>query len=155
MRIEDVVRSKGSDVFTIAPDASVRELLAALARHNVGALVVSPRSGDDAAEGGDGDDAPVVAGIVSERDVVRRLHDRGTDVLDAPVSAIMTTTVTTCSPDASVADLEQLMTDRRIRHVPVVRDNTLVGVVSIGDVVKHRIAALEHERSNLIGYIAG
>lgn len=147
MRIEDVVRSKGSDVFTIAPDASVRELLAALAEHNVGALVVSPAE--------PGEDGPAVAGIVSERDIVRRLHDRGLDVLDAPVSAIMTTTVTTCAPEDSVADLERTMTDHRIRHVPVVRGNALVGVVSIGDIVKHRIVELEHERSNLIGYIAG
>lgn len=141
MLIQDVLRSKGDTVFTIGPDATVTELLATLAEHNVGALVVSP-------------DGAAVAGIVSERDVVRRLHDRGTAVLDDPVSSIMTSAVTTCTGQESVEDLMRLMTDHRIRHVPVVRDDVLAGVISIGDVVKHRIGELEHERSSLIGYIA-
>ena len=142
MRIQDVLRSKGDRVYTISPEATVNELLATLAQHNVGALVVSA-------------DGSTVAGIVSERDVVRRLHDNGVEVLDGAVSAIMTSTVTTCSEQDSVEDLMRLMTDRRIRHVPVLRDGELVGVISIGDVVKNRIGELEHERSNLIGYIAG
>lgn len=142
MRIQDVLRVKGEQVFSINLDATVTELLAALAEHNVGALVVCNH--DD-----------TVAGIVSERDVVRRLHDRGTTVLDAPVSAIMTTNVTTCTEKDSVEELMRLMTDQRIRHVPVVRDGQLAGVISIGDVVKNRIGELEHERENLIGYIAG
>ncbi len=142
MRIHDVLRTKGAEVFTISPDATVTELLAALARHNVGALVVSA-------------DGTTVAGIVSERDVVRRLDDRGTAVLGEPVSAIMTSAVTTCTGQETVEDLMRLMTDHRIRHVPVVRDDALIGVISIGDVVKNRIGELEHERSNLIGYIAG
>ena len=142
MRIQDVLRVKGEQVFSISPDATVTELLASLAERNVGALVVC--ADDDS-----------VAGIVSERDVVRRLNDRGTAVLQAPVSSIMTTTVTTCTEQDAVEELMRLMTDRRIRHVPVVRDGRLVGVISIGDVVKHRIGELEHERQNLIGYIAG
>lgn len=142
MRIRDVLRSKGDAIFTIEPDASVHELLARLSGYNVGALVVSP-------------DGRTVAGIVSERDVVRRLHDSGPGVLADPVSAIMTSTVTTCGEQDSVEDLMRLMTDYRIRHVPVLRDGRLVGVVSIGDVVKNRIGELEYERSNLIGYIAG
>jgi CBS domain-containing protein len=142
MRIQDVLRVKGEQVYTIDPDATVEELLAALAEHNVGALVVC--NDDDS-----------VAGIVSERDVVRRLHDRGTAVLRAPVSEIMTTSVTTCTEQDSVEELMRLMTDHRIRHVPVVRDGRLAGVISIGDVVKNRIGELEHERENLIGYIAG
>ena len=142
MRIREVLRSKGNAVFTIGPDASVHELLARLSGHNVGALVVSP-------------DGRTVAGIVSERDVVRRLHDFGLAVLAKPVSAIMTSTVTTCGEQDSVEDLMRLMTDHRIRHVPVLRDGRLVGVISIGDVVKNRIGELEYERSNLIGYIAG
>jgi CBS domain-containing protein len=142
MRIQDVLRVKGEQVFSIGPDATVTELLAALAEHNVGALLVC--NPDD-----------TVAGIVSERDVVRRLHDRGTAVLDLAVSAIMTTNVTTCTEKDSVEELMRLMTDLRIRHVPVMRDGQLAGVISIGDVVKNRIGELEHERENLIGYIAG
>ncbi|HET8640456.1 MAG TPA: CBS domain-containing protein [Pseudonocardiaceae bacterium] len=142
MRIQDVLRAKGGEVYTISPEATVTELLARLASHNVGALVVCA-------------DDDTVAGIVSERDVVRRLDDRGTEVLGSTVSQIMTTTVTTCSERDAVEELMRLMTDRRIRHVPVVRDGRLVGLISIGDVVKHRIGELEHERQNLIGYIAG
>ena len=142
MRIRDVLRSKGDAVFTISPDATVNDLLAALADHNVGALVVSA-------------DGSTVVGIVSERDVVRRIQGSGISVLDGPVSTIMTSTVTTCREEDNVEDLMRLMTDQRIRHVPVERDGVLVGVISIGDVVKNRIGELEHERSNLIGYIAG
>jgi|SRR5215207_1168044 len=142
MRIQDVLRAKGGEVFTISPEATVTELLTRLASHNVGALVVCA-------------DDDTVAGIVSERDVVRRLDDRGIEVLGATVSQIMTTTVTMCSEQDAVEELMRLMTDRRIRHVPVVRDGRLVGLISIGDVVKHRIGELEHERQNLIGYIAG
>jgi CBS domain-containing protein len=141
MLIQDVLRAKGDSVFTIGPDATVTELLATLAEHNVGALVVSA-------------DGSTVAGIVSERDVARRLNEHGTAVLDRPVSEIMTSSVTTCTGQESVEDLMRLMTDHRIRHVPVVRDGALAGVISIGDVVKHRIGELEHERSSLIGYIA-
>jgi|SRR5215217_7361319 len=142
MRIHDVLRSKGTTVYTIRPDATVTELLEILARHNVGALVVSS-------------DGTGVDGIVSERDVVRRIQDRGVRVLDEPVSSIMTSTVTTCTEQDTVEDLMRLMTDRRIRHVPVLRGGSLAGVISIGDVVKNRIGELEHERRNLIGYIAG
>ena len=142
MRIQDVLRSKGDTVFTIGPSSTVTDLLDALARHNVGALVVST-------------DGSAVDGIVSERDIVRRIQDRGVTVLGSPVSEIMTSTVTTCTEQDTVEDLMRLMTDRRIRHVPVLRDGVLAGVISIGDVVKNRIGELEHERSNLIGYIAG
>jgi CBS domain-containing protein len=142
MRIREVLRSKGSAVFTISPDATVSELLDVLAQHNVGALVVSA-------------DGTTVAGIVSERDVVRRLQDRGTDILGDAVSSIMTSTVTTCSEQDTVEDLMREMTNRRIRHIPVMRDGALIGVISIGDMVKSRIGELEYERSNLIGYIAG
>lgn len=139
MRINDIIQSKPSiDVVTISPGATVRELLALLAEHNIGALVVS----------GDGAE---VAGIVSERDVVRRLND--TDILDGPVSEIMTTTVRTATPDAHVDDLMALMTEHRVRHVPVVSDGGLIGIISIGDVVKHRISELEFERDQLDSYV--
>ncbi len=140
MKISDVLRSKGSDVVTIAPDDSVATLLGLLAEHRIGAVVVS---------GGDG----AVDGIVSERDIVRRLHSLGAAVLEEPVSAIMTAEVHTCSTHDDVRDLAARMTERRIRHVPVVEDGTLVAIVSIGDVVKHRIRDLAAERDQLEAYI--
>ncbi|RLV50990.1 CBS domain-containing protein [Nocardioides mangrovicus] len=140
MLIKDVLATKpDSEVITIAPDAGVRELIAQLAEHNVGALVVS-------------DDGSRVAGIVSERDVVRRLVD-GDAVLEAPVSQIMTSLVASCGPGDDLDDLMALMTERRIRHVPVLEDDALVGVVSIGDVVKSRIGQLEFERDQLDSYV--
>jgi CBS domain-containing protein len=140
MRIHDVLRGKPTqDVITISPDASVRDLLRLLAEHNVGALVVSTDGAD-------------VAGIVSERDVVRCLND-DQQVLDGPVSAIMTATVRTADRDAQVDDLMALMTEHRVRHVPVLTDGRLTGIVSIGDVVKHRISQLEFERDQLDSYV--
>ena len=140
MRIAHLLKRKGPGVVTVDPAASVREALALLAGHGIGALVVSP--------GGE-----QVAGIVSERDVVRALHASGAGVLDAPVSELMTAQVHTCVPEASVHDLARTMTDHRVRHVPVVDDGRLVGIVSIGDVVKARLDELEEERAHLVGYI--
>jgi len=140
MRIGDVLGAKPStDVVTITPDAGVRDLIALLAEHNVGALIVS----------GDGS---TVDGIVSERDVVRHLHHDGT-VINNTVGAIMTEVVETCEPDTTLDDLMKVMTDRRIRHVPVVKDGGLVGIVSIGDIVKHRIDQLQFERDQLDSYV--
>ena len=140
MKINDVVHHKSSqDVVTISPDATVRDLIALLAEHNVGALVVS-------------DDGERVTGIVSERDVVRQLHSDA-DVLERPVSQIMTTDVRTCSGSDAVTDLMQTMTEHRIRHVPVVADGKLTGIISIGDVVKSRIGELEFERDQLDTYL--
>ena len=140
MQIAQLLRRKGPDVATVAPDRSVREALAMLAEHGIGALVVS--AGGDA-----------VDGIVSERDVVRALHASGPGVLDGPVSALMTADVHTCVPGASVHDLARTMTDHRVRHVPVVEDGRLLGIVSIGDVVKARLDELEDERAHLVDYI--
>jgi CBS domain-containing protein len=140
MRIKDVIHAKGSQaVVTIGPDASVRELVALLAEHNVGALVVS-------------EDGERVAGIVSERDVVRRLHDDD-GVLDTAVSSIMTADVHTCAAEDALTDLMQAMTEHRVRHVPVVADGRLTGIISIGDVVKNRIGELEFERDQLDSYV--
>src|SRR3954470_1746043 len=140
MRISDVLSSKpGGQVVTIPPDATVRDLLALLARYNIGAVVVS----------GDGQ---AVDGIVSERDVVRRLHDDDR-VLDGPVSAIMTSDVQTCQADTPVDDLRVVMTERRIRHVPVVADGHLTGIISIGDVVKSSLDQLRFERDQLDSYV--
>ena len=140
MRIADVLRTKGSAVATIDQDVPVSELLRALAEHNVGAIVVVGAGG--------------VAGIVSERDVVRRLHESGADLLSSPVSEIMTTEVFTCSPTDTVDSLTVVMTERRFRHVPVISNGQLVGIVSIGDVVKSRIGQLEQSQDQLQAYIA-
>jgi CBS domain-containing protein len=142
MRINDVLRRKGDLVVTIAPDERVSVLLDALAEHKVGALVVA---------GADGS----VEGIVSERDVVRHLQARGAGILDDPVSGIMTSPVHTAVPETTLEELMVLMTERRFRHVPVVVDGRLVGIVSIGDVVKHRIDELQSERDQLTAYITG
>lgn len=141
MRIADILHTKGADVLTIRPDATVRDLVTKLAENNVGALVVT----------GDGTS---VDGIVSERDVVRCVH-AGADALDQQVAKIMTTDVALSEPTETVDHLMQLMTDRRIRHVPVVVDGRLGGIISIGDVVKSRIGELEFEREQLSSYIAG
>ena len=139
MRIADVLRNKGAEVATIAPDATVAELLDGLSGHNIGAMVVV--------------DAGAVAGIVSERDVVRKLHEHGPDVLGLSVAAIMTTVIATCGPESSVNDLTELMTEKRVRHIPVLVDGRLAGIVSIGDVVKTRMDELKTEREQLQAYI--
>ena len=140
MRISDVIRRKGGDVVTVRSDASVTELLALLFEHHIGAVVVS-------------DDGESVHGIVSERDIVRHLHTDGAAIMDAPVEQIMTAEVHTCSPEDVLDDLETAMTERRIRHVPVVVDGKLHAIVSIGDVVKNRIDDLQSERDQLRTYI--
>ena len=141
MRVSDLLTGKGASVRTIAPTALVTDLLAVLAENNIGAVVV--------AEDGR------LAGIVSERDVVRRLHDTGTEILDGPVSDVMTTLVATCRASDAVETLTVLMTERRIRHVPVIDGaGMLIGIISIGDVVKSRIDQLEVDRQQLEAYIA-
>ena len=140
MRIRDIMRTKGDVVATVRPDATVRELLATLAEHNIGAVVVSA-------------DESTIAGIASERDVVRHLHARGDGLLTSPVSEIMTSDVRTCGLDDHVDELRRVMTQHRIRHLPVLRDGRLAGIVSIGDVVKSAIDELETERAHLVGYI--
>lgn len=142
MRINDVLSGKGSqNVVTVQPDASVRELLGILAEHNIGALVVSV-------------DGSSVDGIVSERDVVRHLH-RDEAVLDSPVSAIMSADVRSCHGQDTVDEVMALMTELRVRHVPVVKDGSLQGIVSIGDVVKSRMSELTFERDQLDAYVQG
>ncbi len=140
MLLNDVLRSKGNRVVTVPPDCDVRSLLAVLAEHGIGAAVVSS-------------DGETVEGIVSERDVVRAIADRGAGVLDERVLAICTTDVHTCTPDARIDDLMRVMTEKRIRHVPVVVDGRLRGIVSIGDVVKRRMEELESEKAALSDYI--
>ena len=140
MQVRDLLRHKGRGVATVSPEVTVADLLSRLAENNVGAMVVTSQSGS-------------VRGIVSERDVVRALHRTGSSLLTEPVSSIMTSAVTTTTPDDSVESLARIMTESRIRHLPVIEDGRLAGIVSIGDVVKNRIDQLESERESLIGYI--
>ncbi len=140
MRISDVIGTKSSkNVITISPDATVRDLIRMLGEHNVGALIVSA-------------DGSAVDGIVSERDVVRHLLDSD-DILDGAVSAIMTVDVATAEPSTSLDEMRVLMTERRIRHVPVVTDGKLTGIISIGDVVKAAMDQLTFERDQLDSYV--
>jgi CBS domain-containing protein len=140
MRIREILRTKGSDVVVIAPESSVRDLVRLLKEHNLGAVIVSS-------------DGSTMVGIVSERDVVRRLAT-DPDVLSATVSDVMTEVVHTCTAHDSVESLMATMTDHRIRHLPVLDDDgRLCGIVSIGDVVKSTITQLQFERDQLQDYV--
>ena len=127
-------------VVTVTRDATVGDVVAELTHHRVGALVVSP-------------DGRRIEGIVSERDIVKRLSVLNTKLLGEPVSSIMSTEVRVCAPTDDVESIMNLMTEQRIRHVPVVEDGRLAGIISIGDVVKSRIGELEKDRNELMEYI--
>ena len=141
MRIHEVMGAKVAhhEVVSISPDASVADLIDLLSEHNIGAVIVSA-------------DGQSIAGIVSERDVVRKIKVIDS-ILSAPVSAIMTTEVHTCASEDVLDEIRQLMTEQRVRHVPVVDDGALIGVVSIGDVVKSHINQVEYERDQLDSYV--
>ena len=140
MRISDVIRRKGDLVVTIQPDRTVEQLLDLLEEHKIGAVVVS-------------EDGVTPTGIVSERDVVRHLHSDGVAVLGETVATIMTSEVETCTPEDRIDAMARTMTERRIRHIPVLVDGQLAAIVSIGDIVKYRIDELQTERDQLVGYI--
>jgi CBS domain-containing protein len=142
MQVQEILQSKGDNVAWVAPDILVDEVLQLLAAHGVGALVVSS-------------DGQTLIGIVSERDIVRGLARSGSALLTRPVAEIMTSPVHTCSPGDTIEELMARMTDGRFRHFPVLVDGRLVGVVSIGDIVKLRLRELEDEAKNLIDYIRG
>ena len=140
MLVSDLIKRKGSAVASAPPETTVAALLDLLAEHRIGAVVVSAHGGVD--------------GIVSERDVVRALRTQGPRLLDEPISTVMTADVVITAPSGTVEDMMRLMTERRIRHVPVVtEDGQMAGIISIGDVVKSRIDELEADRDQLIGYI--
>ncbi|WP_293787685.1 CBS domain-containing protein [uncultured Aeromicrobium sp.] len=142
MRVRDVLNSKGSDrVFTASPRTTLPALLAALAEHNVGALVVSDGEG-------------TILGIVSERDIVRKFCELP-DPQSATAESIMTADIQVCRLDDPLTDLMATMTEYRVRHVPVVEDGALVGLVSIGDAVKYRMEQLQFERDQLEQYVQG
>jgi len=142
MRISHLLRVKGAQVVTVSPDTTVQRLLAVLAEHRIGAVVVSH-------------DGTTVEGIASERDIVRAFAERGAVVMSEPVTAIYTAEVHTVTPETSLEDVMRMMTERRLRHAPVVVEGGLRGIVSIGDVVKNRIDELETERAHLTDYITG
>ena len=140
MLVSDLIKRKGNAVTSAPPGTTVAALLDLLAEHRIGAVVVSAGGGVD--------------GIVSERDVVRALRTQGAGLLDQPISTVMTSDVVVTGPGDTVEDMMRLMTDRRIRHIPVVtEDGRIAGIISIGDVVKSRIDELEADRDQLIGYI--
>src|SRR5260370_19926688 len=142
MNVETILRNKGNWVATIRPDATIAEAVDILHEHRIGAIVVS--------ENGEG-----VDGILSERDIVIALADHPADLLSRSVDEIMTRTVVTCEPGDTVSDLMAEMTNRRIRHFPVVADGRLRGIVSIGDLVKSRLDEVEFQASSLRSFISG
>lgn len=141
MLIEHILATKGPDVVTTSSTATVADAVALLKTFRIGAVVVSD------------DDGATAAGILSERDIVRALADDGAAALQRPVAQVMTSEVHTCPPSATLDDLMELMTARRIRHVPVMAGGRLAGVVSIGDVVKHRVGELSVEAQTLHEYV--
>lgn len=140
MRVATILENKGSTVATINASATLAEAAGELRLRGVGALVVSM-------------DGRSIEGIISERDVVRRLAEKGAQALDEPVSQVMSAEVRTCSLSDRCDDLMRVMTEHRMRHVPVVVDGALGGIISIGDVVKHRVNELEEEAEALHDYI--
>jgi CBS domain-containing protein len=140
MNVATILDTKGRAVVTIAPNATIADALDLLRRKGIGAVVVS-------------DDGEKVGGILSERDIVHAFADRGARALEASVADLMTRHVFTCGPSDTVADLMAEMTRRRIRHLPVVENGRLAGIVSIGDVVKNRLDEVESEASSLRQFI--
>ena len=141
MTVKDILHGKGRKVVAIPPHTTVMVAIKRMKLENIAAIMVSTDSGK------------TVEGIMSERDIVRALIDHKGDVLDLPVSELMSRAIVTCAPEDSVASVMRTMTKRRFRHVPVVENGTVVGVISIGDVVKDRIDTMEMETSVLRDYI--
>lgn len=144
MKVQAMLNAKpgGAEVATIRSDITINAAIAVLKEKRIGALVVS-------------DDDKKIAGILSERDIVRGLVDHGAALLEMPVTALMTSDVKTTDPGAKIDEIMSEMTRSRIRHLPVVQDGVLCGLVSIGDVVKYRVEELESETSVLRDFIVG
>lgn len=141
MFVESILSSKGGDVYSVATSATITELIDTLAKHNIGAVLVLDDNGN-------------TAGIVSERDVVRHLARSAEGLLARPVSSLMTTSLKTCKPTDTLDTVMGIMTRGRFRHLPVMENDQLVGIISIGDVVKRKIEEVEHETEALREYIA-
>jgi CBS domain-containing protein len=141
MNVEAILRAKGSSVATIRPEATIATAVRELKTHGIGALLVSA-------------DGKGVAGILSERDIVHALAEHGEGLLAMTVDQLMTRKVVTCVPEDTVSDLMARMTQHRFRHLPVVKNGALIGIVSIGDLVKNRIEEVEFEANSLRSFIA-
>lgn len=141
MFVETILRSKGGTVQTLPETGTLADAVALLNAHNIGAVVITDATG-------------AIAGILSERDIVRRLGRDADTALSLPIAACMTRSVVTCTRDTDIATVMEAMTHRRIRHMPVTADDRLVGIISIGDVVKFKIEEVEHEAAALKDYIA-
>lgn len=141
MKVIDILRTKGGDVFAVVASMTMKEAVDVLGEKNIGAVIVKDEQGR-------------VAGILSERDVVRRIRTEGPAVLMRPIADCMTPSPITCGPDTTLDEVLSKMTDRRIRHLPVIQDGRLIGVISIGDVVKCKIDNAEREAAALREYIA-
>jgi CBS domain-containing protein len=141
MNVATILKAKGRSVTTARPDQSLSEVASKLSSRKIGAVVVVGENGS-------------VAGIISERDVIRAIAERGAAALDMQVSRFMTHDVVTCSETSLVDEMMEMMTSGRFRHLPVVEDGALVGIVSIGDVVKNHVATVEMEVSAMRSYLA-
>jgi CBS domain-containing protein len=141
MNVEAILRAKGRSVATIRPDATVAAAVRELKTRGIGALLVS-------------EDGKQLVGILSERDIVHALAEQGAGLLTTTVDRLMTRKVITCLPEDTVSDLMGRMTQHRFRHLPVVKDGVLLGIVSIGDLVKNRIEEVEFEADSLRSFIA-
>ena len=140
-KVADVLKQKGYRVVTVVPGQSVATVVSVLTQNRIGAAPVVNAAGE-------------LTGIISERDVVRGVATEGSDVLNRPVEQLMTREVKTCTPDDAIVELMAIMTNSRIRHLPVVADGELCGLISIGDVVKQRLAEAQQEVDELHRYIS-
>jgi CBS domain-containing protein len=141
MTVAHILGGKGRNVVTLPASTAISDVAKFLAENRIGAIIIASPRGE-------------IEGIVSERDIVRAIAAEGAAALEKTAASIMTRSVKTCVEDDSEAELMKLMTANRIRHLPVVKDDRLVGIISIGDVVKYRIEAIEHEAEELKTYIA-
>lgn len=141
MLVGQILAAKGGKVVATRPDATIAEVAGLLRREKIGAVVVK--------------EAGRLCGIISERDLARGLADHGVELLEMKVGQLMTHDVVTCTPEDGLDHLMQSMTEGRFRHLPVLRDGEMIGIISIGDVVKHRLSELEAETHQLQDYIAG
>jgi CBS domain-containing protein len=140
MYVSALLENKGANVITAAPNTTIDKAVALLAENKIGALVISA-------------DGKSVDGILSERDIVRALAEQGNDIGNADAATLMSRDVVSCAPGDTIESLMGLMTERRIRHLPVLENGKLAGIVSIGDIVKHRLAEIESEADALRQYV--
>ena len=140
MNVKAILAAKGGDIFSIEPTADLAAAAKLLSTHRIGAVIIRGAGGR-------------LAGILSERDIVRAVSERGLEALSVSVGQMMTRNVTTCSENDSIADLMERMTSGKFRHMPVLRDGQLIGIVSIGDVVKQRVEEIERDADALRDYI--